>query len=185
LKRVEFVVACDVETKFLQAAEQFAAQKGANASQVKFLSARLSGTAEWYRKKFAVDVTQVAGGGAAGGLAGGLFALGARLEPGFALVADEIGLYETLPEADVVITGEGRLDASSFSGKVVGEVITLARKHDKRVVAICGEAESGARLHAHRLGVTVVSLRDDFGDDAVSFTTRCVQTAAERVLRAQ
>lgn len=185
LKRVEFVVACDVETKFLQAAEQFAAQKGANASQVKFLSARLAGTAEWYRKKFAVDVTQVAGGGAAGGLAGGLFALGARLEPGFALVADEIGLYETLPEADVVITGEGRLDASSFSGKVVGEVITLARKHDKRVVAICGEAESGARLHAHRLGVTVVSLRDDFGDDAVSFTTRCVQTAAERVLRAQ
>ncbi|NDF68769.1 MAG: glycerate kinase, partial [Actinobacteria bacterium] len=59
LKRVEFVVACDVDTLFLDAADVFAPQKGATAAQVKFLSSRLAGTAEHFRKRFDVDVTKV------------------------------------------------------------------------------------------------------------------------------
>ncbi|MFZ9532736.1 MAG: glycerate kinase, partial [Ilumatobacteraceae bacterium] len=122
LKRVEFVVACDVGTPFLDAAEVFAPQKGATPAQVKFLVNRLAATAERYRQRFGVDVTQVRGGGAAGGLAGGLFALGATLVPGFDVVADELGLYDAVVECDVIVTGEGRLDATSFHGKVVGGV---------------------------------------------------------------
>ena len=182
LKRVEFVVACDVDTLFLDAAEIFAPQKGATPSQIKFLTSRLAGTAEHYRKRFGTEVTNVAGGGAAGGLAGGLHAIGARLVPGFSLVAEEVGLYESLPTCDVVVTGEGRLDETSFSGKVVGGVTQLAREHRKKAIALCGEVTPGGRAQASRRGVDVVSLRDDYGDDAVTFTVRCVREAAERVL---
>lgn len=182
LKRTEFFVACDVETKFLDAAEMFAPQKGATPSQTKFLSSRLAGAADHYRRRFDVDVTQVVGGGAAGGLAGGLFALGAELVPGFNLVAEETGLHDAITNCDVVVTGEGRLDESSFAGKVVGGVVELARSHDKRVIIICGEATAQGRAVAESSGADVVSLRDDFGDSAMTSTIPCIRTAAERAL---
>ncbi|MFM7665121.1 MAG: glycerate kinase [Actinomycetota bacterium] len=182
LKRVEFLVACDVETLFLDAAEVFAPQKGATVAQTKFLASRLAGIATHYRERFGVDVTRVKGGGSAGGLAGGLFALGAELVPGFSLVADELGLHDAISNCDVVVTGEGRLDASSFSGKVVGGVAALAREHHKPVLAICGDIASGAENQAAELGITAVSLHQLFGNDAMSFTTRCVREAAEQLL---
>ncbi len=177
LKRVEFVVACDVGTPFLDAAEVFAPQKGATPAQVKFLANRLAATAERYRQRFGVDVTQVRGGGAAGGLAGGLFALGATLVPGFDVVADELGLYDAVVECDVIVTGEGRLDATSFHGKVVGGVAELARKHGKGVVAICGDVAPDARALATASGLETVSLREQFGDDTFAATTRCIEQA--------
>jgi len=183
LKRLEFEVACDVRTKFLDAATVFAPQKGASDSQVKFLSTRLAGTAQWYRDRFGVDVTSVEGGGAAGGLAGGLYALGARLVPGFDLVAEEMMLLEHLAECDVVITGEGRLDDTSFDGKVVGSVIALARTHSKPVAVVCGDATNEARAHAVRLGARVVTLRDEFGDAAMTSPKQCVRDAALISLR--
>ena len=66
------------------------------------------------------------GGGAAGGLAGGLAAIGARLEPGFDVVAGAAGLDDALDGADLVLTGEGKVDATSFAGKVVGGVLEWA-----------------------------------------------------------
>jgi len=178
LKRVDFLVACDVDTTFLDAAEVFAPQKGATPAQVKFLTNRLSATAERYRQRFGVDVTNVSGSGAAGGLAGGLFALGARLVPGFDVVADEVGLYDAVSACDVIITGEGRLDSTSFHGKVVGGVAALARTHDKPVVAICGDVTPEAKASVHARNLDVVSLRDCFGDDTFTATTRCVEQAA-------
>lgn len=182
LKRTEFVVACDVETKFLDAAEVFAPQKGATVAQTKFLSGRLAGTAEHYRQRFGVDVTTIAGGGAAGGLAGGLYALGARLVPGFDLVAEETGLHDAVAECDVVVTGEGRLDETSFTGKVVGGVISLARSRKKQVVVICGDATNDARATATALGARVFSLRETFGDASTTSTMQCIRTAAETAL---
>ena len=182
LKRTEFVVACDVETKFLDAAEVFAPQKGATVAQTKFLSSRLAGTAEHYRQRFGVDVTNIAGGGAAGGLAGGLHALGARLVPGFDLVAEETGLHDAVAECDVVVTGEGRLDETSFTGKVVGGVISLARSRKKQVVVICGDATNDARTTATSLGARVFSLRETFGDASTTSTMQCIRTTAETAL---
>lgn len=182
LKRTEFVIACDVETKFLDAAEVFAPQKGATVAQTKFLSGRLAGTAEHYRQRFGVDVTTIAGGGAAGGLAGGLYALGARLVPGFDLVAEETGLHDAVAECDVVVTGEGRLDETSFTGKVVGGVISLARSRKKQVVVICGDATNDARATATALGARVFSLRETFGDASTTSTMQCIRTAAETAL---
>jgi glycerate kinase len=182
LKRTEFLVACDVDTRFLDAAETFAPQKGATPTQTRFLATRLAGTAEHYRKRFGVDVTQVAGAGAAGGLAGGLFALGARLVPGFDLVADEIGFYDAVIECDVVVTGEGRLDETSFDGKVVGCVAASAREHGKRTFAVCGDVTPAALSIATKCDIEVTSLLEMFGNDALVLTKQCITRATERLL---
>jgi glycerate kinase len=149
---------------------------------VKFLANRLAATAERYQQRFGVDVTRVPGSGAAGGLAGGLHALGATLVPGFDVVADEVGLYDAVSECDVIITGEGRLDSTSFDGKVVGGVAALAYKHGKSVAAICGDVAPEAKALALKNHLDAMSLRDLFGDDAFSATTGCIEQAAARWL---
>ena len=123
LRNVELLAASDVTTKFLDAATVFAPQKGATVPQVAELAGRLANLAERYRDEFGVDVTDLPGAGAAGGLAGGLAALGARIVSGFDLVADLVGLDAKLAGADLVMTGEGTLDRQSFAGKVVGGVV--------------------------------------------------------------
>ncbi|UJH71635.1 glycerate kinase [Ornithinimicrobium sp. INDO-MA30-4] len=80
-----------------------------------------------YAREYGVRLTDAPGAGAAGGLGGGLLALGATLQPGFALVAEHLNLAAAIEGADLVVTGEGALDLESFNGKVVGEVIALAR----------------------------------------------------------
>ena len=98
---------------------------------------------------YGVDVRDLAGSGAAGGLAGGLAALGARLVPGFDLVADAIGLDDRIEGADLVVTGEGFLDEQSFEGKVVGGVLELAAEAGVPVLVVAGEV-LGARAAAGR-----------------------------------
>ncbi len=126
LHGLEVTVACDVTTRFADAATDFGPQKGATAAQVALLRRRLERLAQEYERRTGIDVTDLEGSGAAGGLAGGLAALGARLEPGFDVVADEVGLERALDGADLVVTGEGKLDATSFDGKVVGGVLEWA-----------------------------------------------------------
>lgn len=129
---VELVAACDVSTPFLEAARVFGPQKGATPEQVELLTARLETVAEAYVADLGVDVRHTPGAGAAGGLGGGLLALGARLERGVDLVAAHIGLAQALATADALVTGEGTLDATSWTGKVVGGVLELARAHQRK-----------------------------------------------------
>jgi glycerate kinase len=146
LGSLELTVACDVTIGFLDAAARFGPQKGATDAQVALLRRRLERLADVYQRRTAVDVTVLEGGGAAGGLAGGLAALGAHLEPGFEVVALEAGLEEALEDATMVVTGEGRLDANSFAGKVVGGVLDWAGELgiEHRAV-IVGQASAGGR----------------------------------------
>lgn len=120
---LEITVACDVTTRFVDAAPVFGPQKGASAAQVGLLTRRLAALVEDYRTRTGVDVAGLEGSGAAGGLAGGLAALGARLEPGYEAIARLAGLDRALEGAHLVVTGEGRVDATSFAGKVVGGVL--------------------------------------------------------------
>ena len=115
-------MACDVQTLFTDAAPVFGPQKGASPAQVDMLRGRLERLAQMYQEQYGVDVRTMPGTGAAGGLAGGLVALGGRLLPGFELVADELDLHDRVVDADLVITGEGYLDEQSFEGKVIGGV---------------------------------------------------------------
>jgi glycerate 2-kinase len=158
----EVTVACDVSTPFLEAATVYGPQKGATAAQVALLTRRLERLADEYANRTGVDVTVLEGGGAAGGLAGGLAAIGATLEPGFDVVARVAGLDRSFQEADLVVTGEGRLDRTSFEGKVVGGVLEWAAEEgvDKRAV-IVGQATTEGREELSVLGdVQLLTLTD-------------------------
>lgn len=160
---IDLSVACDVRTRFVDAAEVFAPQKGASISQVAFLRRRLERLAQVYKMETGVDVTEIEGSGAAGGLAGGLITIGARLLSGFDFVADELGLDERIEGADLVITGEGFLDGESFDGKVVGGVAELCAELDVPCLAIVGEVIDP--LPDLPAGFTVASMVDRFGEE--------------------
>jgi glycerate kinase len=141
LRGADVVVACDVTTTFVDAARVFGPQKGADGAAVSKLERRLERLADRYRDDHGVDVRNLAGAGAAGALAGGLAAYGARLVPGAALVADVVGLRDALRGASLVLTGEGRVDATSFAGKVVGHVVAEARALGIPAGIVAGDAE--------------------------------------------
>ena len=182
LKQVDLVIACDVTTRFTEAAVEFGPQKGATPSQVKFLTNRLEGTARLYEEQFGIDVTSIPGAGAAGGLAGGLLALGGRIVSGFDHVAEEVELGEQVAGADLVVTGEGFVDTNSFEGKVVGGVCALAERQGKQVLIVCGDYDDTLELPAH---ARIVSIRRIFGEaEAMSQTRTCVERAVAEALRA-
>jgi glycerate kinase len=176
LRGVDVVVACDVTTRFLDAAEDFAPQKGASPAQVALLKRRLERLAQVYERDYGVDVTTLDGSGAAGGLAGGLAALGASLVPGFEVVADALGLEEHIARARLVVTGEGFLDEQSFRGKAVGGVAALARDVGVPVLVVAGDVYADD-VPDH---VEVVSLTDRFGDEVAR---REVLACVESVVR--
>lgn len=150
-------VACDVRTPFLEAAAVFAPQKGATSEQVRTLEVRLEELALRYSDELGIDVTTIQGAGAAGGLAGGLAALGAELVPGFALVATELQLERALDGVSLVVTGEGRLDATSFDGKVVGGVLEAAARQRLPALVVAGE------IAPETASVPAISLIERFG----------------------
>jgi len=129
------VVLCDVRTPFERAAEVFAPQKGADRDAVRRLARRLRALAlELPRDPRGVPMT-----GAAGGLAGGLWAtFGATLEPGAAFVLDALGFDARMRAARAVVTGEGRIDLQTLEGKAVGEVATRCRQAGVPCHAIVG-----------------------------------------------
>ncbi len=162
LQGMEVTVACDVESAFLDAAKIYGPQKGATAAQVALLTRRLERLADQYRVRTGVDVTTIDGAGAAGGLAGGLAAIGAQLVPGFEAVAEAVGLEAAFDGADLVVTGEGKLDPSSLEGKVVGGVLGWAAELGvPHVAVIAGQVADDARaMLADRADVNVLALTD-------------------------
>jgi glycerate kinase len=135
---VPLEVAVDVDARFLDAADVFAPQKGATPEQVRILRERLE----------RLVVPDLPGSGAAGGLAGGLAAIGARLLPGFDLVAGRLGLDEHLAKADLVVTGEGLVDATSVTGKVVGRVLERAQEAGTEALVVAGDVVPGSPIDA-------------------------------------
>lgn len=174
LRSTELLVACDVTTTFVFAAEVFGPQKGATPAMVGLLGRRLDALAEHYLDRFGVDVRQIPGSGAAGGLGGGLAVLGAKLRSGFELVADLLGLDQAIERADLIITGEGRLDVTSYTGKVVGSLRDrVAGRAD--IACIVGEATPDALALAGDM--TVLSLSDRYGAEKARSDTEVLVEA--------
>jgi glycerate kinase len=135
LRGVRLVVLCDVRTPFERAAEVFGPQKGADADSVRRLTRRLRDQAA----RLPRDPRGVPMTGAAGGLAGGLWAaFGAVLEPGAVFVLDALGFDARMRAARAVVTGEGRSDPSTLEGKAAGEVAVRCRQAGVPCHAIVG-----------------------------------------------
>jgi glycerate kinase len=144
LRRARVVAACDVDSVLTGpagAAAAFGPQKGATPGDVVVLNRGLAHLAAVIERDLGIDVRALPGGGAAGGLGAGLAALvGARLRRGARVVMDLVGFDERLGEADLVVTGEGLVDATSWRGKVVGSVTEAARRAGRRVIVLSGDA---------------------------------------------
>jgi glycerate kinase len=142
-----FTVACDVDNVLYGesgAAAVYAPQKGADPRQVEILDAGLRRLAEVMRRDLRVDVANLPGAGAAGGLGGGLAGfLGARLRVGSEYVIEAVGLERRLTGADLLVTGEGRLDGQSLHGKAPVAAGRLARRKGVRAVALVGSVGEG------------------------------------------
>ncbi|ALF60566.1 glycerate kinase [Psychrobacter urativorans] len=140
-----FEVACDVTNLLcgvLGASAIFAPQKGANPEQVTQLDNSLHHFANVCHQHGYGDNQHIAGAGAAGGLGFALMTFcNAQLQSGFDTVAKAVNLSQHIANADLVITGEGKLDAQTSMGKVAGGVSQLARAHQKPVIAICGSVD--------------------------------------------
>lgn len=124
----ELTIMCDVDNPFYGprgAAHVFAAQKGADEAMIERLDAGLKNLAERLQESSAVDLQQVPGAGAAGGIGGMLHALGGKLLPGIDIMLQWIDFEHLKDEVDIIFTGEGAMDEQSLSGKVP---VGIARK---------------------------------------------------------
>jgi glycerate kinase len=130
------VVLCDVTTRFEDAARVFGPQKGADSAAVRRLTERLGRIAGALPR----DPRGLPMTGCAGGLSGGLWAaFGAELRPGAEFVLDLLGFAERLAAADLVVTGEGRIDPQSLEGKVVGQIAGRCARARRPLHVLVGE----------------------------------------------
>lgn len=186
LAQTEIRVAADVTNTLCGpagAAAMFGPQKGASPPDVQSLEAALQHFAAVVQRDVGVDVLALSGGGAAGGLAAGLAALaGATIESGFDVVAAAVGLEATIAAADIVITGEGRVDAQTAYGKTAGGVAALARKHVKRVVVIAGSIDATYDASRGAFDIVESILQPGMSaEDAMRDASRLLAAAAKRV----
>lgn len=148
LDGVELVVATDVDSPLLGlhgASAVFGPQKGATREDVALLDGALARWADVLEAHCGRRVRDEPGAGAGGGLGAALLALGARREPGIAMVQRLVGLADRVARADVVLTGEGTFDFSSLSGKVVSGVAALAAEHAVPCLVLAGAVRVGRR----------------------------------------
>ncbi|WP_270670006.1 glycerate kinase [Paraclostridium bifermentans] len=142
LDQCNFKIACDVNNPLYGengAAYIYGPQKGATKEIVKELDKGLKNFAEVVKKDLGKDIAHIEGAGAAGGLGFGFLGfLNSKLESGIKIILDEIKLEEVVKDADIVITGEGRLDNQTAMGKAPIGVAKLAKKHGAKVIAIAG-----------------------------------------------
>lgn len=163
LRSVEIMVMCDVTNPLYGptgAAYVFAPQKGADAEKVKSLDAGLRHFGDVIRSQLGIDVSRMPGAGAAGGMGAGCVALlGGMIQSGIDAVLDVTGFDRQLEGADLVITGEGRIDSQSADGKVVSGVARRTRAKGVPLIAIAGGIADSAGA-VYDIGVSAMFSTD-------------------------
>ena len=156
---VEIVAMCDIDNPLYGesgAAYVFSPQKGASPETVKFLDDNLKACAATVKSELGVDVADLPGAGAAGGMGAGMVAFfGANLKAGIDTVLDTVNFEHIAADADMIITGEGRIDSQSLRGKVVIGIAQRAKEINVPVVAIVGDIGDNMEP-AYELGVTAI-----------------------------
>ncbi|MFO7671492.1 MAG: glycerate kinase [Bacteroidales bacterium] len=159
ISETEILVACDVTnplTGLHGASYVYGPQKGADGVMVERLDKNLRHLAGLIARQLDKEIETVPGAGAAGGLGGGLMAfLGARLVKGFDLVAETVALEESILWADLVITGEGKMDSQTMFGKTPFGVASMATKYGKPVIGVAGHVGEDAGA-LYKVGFDVI-----------------------------
>jgi glycerate 2-kinase len=164
LKSCRIEAACDVNNPLTGpkgASAVFGPQKGATPEMVTGLDTNLIRYASVINRDLGVQVESVPGAGAAGGMGAALLAfLGARLRPGIEIVMEAVGLEAAVKDADLVITGEGRIDSQTINGKTPIGVARMAKRYGKPVIGIAGCLASDASVvHGHGIDAVFSVLR--------------------------
>ncbi|MBR5805854.1 MAG: glycerate kinase [Oscillospiraceae bacterium] len=159
LKDVEITAMCDIDNPLYGkngAAYIFAPQKGADSEMVAVLDEKLKYIASFTEKQTGNNYYDIKGAGAAGGMGFGVCAfLGGSLKPGVNLILETIGFENQLSDTDLIITGEGRLDSQSLSGKAVIGISRIAQKYNVPVIAVVGSVADDVSP-VYTQGVTAV-----------------------------
>lgn len=189
LEDVQVTVASDVKNPLLGprgAASVYGPQKGATPDMVKTLEEGLKNLAGIIHRDLGKDIRDIPGAGAAGGLGAGLMAfLDAKLVSGIDTVIEITRLAEKLKDADLVITGEGRMDRQTVYGKTPIGVAKLAKKYGIPVVALVGEASEDVRVvYEHGInGIMASILYPMTQAEAMSRASKLIPNAAEHLMR--
>lgn len=141
IDRAKITIASDVRNVLTgkNGAIVYARQKGAKPSNMAVIDKALKKFKKVIHKQYNVDLDKIPGSGAAGGIGGAFVGLlNAQIISGFGLIKELIYFEDALRSCDIIITGEGRIDKQSFSGKTLGRILELARKYNKPVILICG-----------------------------------------------
>ncbi len=161
---VKFEIACDVQNILYGlngAAYVYAAQKGASENEIKILDAGLKNISAVFSGISGKNLADIPGSGAAGGIAAGLMTFfDTSMIKGIEIVMEASKIRKHLQQADLIITGEGRIDAQSIQGKVVGEMAGIARQRKIPAIAFCGILETTKEDLAKLNFVNIVSLVD-------------------------
>lgn len=159
IKDIEFISMCDVDNPLcgrLGASAVFAPQKGADEDMVKLLDEGLAHLAKIIKRDLHIEVKDIKGAGAAGGLGAGSIAfLQSKLTKGIDVVLDTINFDELVSKADIVFTGEGKFDSQSLHGKVVMGVANRSQKYKTPVIVVTGAIGENIQ-EAYNKGITAI-----------------------------
>ena len=185
----ETIVACDVDNPLVGpkgAPAVYGPQKGATPEMVRKLDSFLNKYADIIKRDLGIDVKNVPGAGAAGGLGAGLIAfMKARLNSGVEIVIEASGFEDHLKDADLVITGEGKIDQQTIYGKTPIGVAKTAKKYGLPVIAICGIIGEGA-FSVYDNGIDALMSIISYPmtvEEAMDNAFKLISDAAERTLR--
>lgn len=180
LKTAELITMCDIDNPLYGetgAAYIFAPQKGATAEQVVTLDAGLRHISEIIRRDVSVDISEIKGAGAAGGMGGGMVAfLGSEIRMGIETVLDVVGFDALARNADIIFSGEGKIDTQSIRGKVVIGVAQRAKRAQVPLVAVVGDIGDDIEK-AYELGVSAI-----FSINRVAVDFKIAKTRAKKDL---
>ena len=188
LKDISITIACDVNNPILGSngsVEVFSKQKGASKKDKIILERGLKKFVITVKRYFYKDISLIKGGGAAGGVAAGMFGiLNSKIENGFSILSKLSNLENEIKKADLIITGEGKIDGQTINGKVPIGIAKIAKKYDKPVICITGSIEPPIE-NLYKSGITgIFSIQQGPNSKKKSFESSevLIKNCTERII---
>ncbi|MBS5936920.1 glycerate kinase [Clostridium sp.] len=188
ISKCNIKVACDVDNPLCGlngASHVFGPQKGASKEDIELLDEALNQYAKIIKNEFNIDVLNIPGSGAAGGSGAAFLAIGSKLERGIDIVINETNLQTMIESADIVFTGEGRIDFQTKFGKAPYGVAKEAKKNGLPVIAICGEIGEGYdELYNHGFtSIFSIVNRPMTLEESIKDSKKLIRDVSERIVR--